>query len=202
MILEAISFSTGKYRSESESESKTLRKEDVKVVESGTAAARRKALEEYAEEAKKSHTNSPKVLQDDAPVLKPGRAANTRARLEKMSSEEKVIDKEVDLNTPKSGLASARRARFEERARQASVEEGIYYVRVSPVLVRLCWLRCELNFLVCPALAPRPTARTARRSKWPEPNTNYRQRRGELRKSTSTDEEAGSSVERKNAKVG
>jgi hypothetical protein len=50
-------------------------------------------------------------------------------------------------------------------------------------------------------LAPRQTARTARRSKWPEPNTNYRQRKGELRKSVSTDEEGGVSVERENAKV-
>ena len=96
----------------------------MKTVESGTAAARRKALEEYAEEAKKSHTTSPKMLQEDAPVLKRGKAANTRAKLEKMSSEERVLEKEVDVNTPKSGTALERRAKFEEKARQASVDEG------------------------------------------------------------------------------
>ena len=50
-------------------------------------------------------------------------------------------------------------------------------------------------------LVPKRTSRTARRSKWPEPNTNYRQRRAELRKSVSTDEEGSSGVERENAKV-
>jgi hypothetical protein len=41
-----------------------------------------------------------------------------------MSSEERILEKEVDVNTPKSGTASERRAKFEEKARQASVEEG------------------------------------------------------------------------------
>ena len=98
--------------------------DDVEVVETGTAAARRKELEVYAEEAKKGVTNSPKVLEEDAPVLKPGRAANTRARLERLSSEEKILEKTIDVNTPKTGTASERRAKFEEKARQASVEEG------------------------------------------------------------------------------
>jgi hypothetical protein len=116
---------TGKYHSESDEENKKSAKEDdLGTVESGTAAARRKALEDYAEEAKKNHPNSPNVLKEDAPVLKPGKAANTRAKLERMSSEERILEKEVDVNTPKSGTASERRAKFEEKARQASVEEG------------------------------------------------------------------------------
>ena len=115
----------GKYHSESDEENKHETKvDDLESVECGTAAARRKALEDYAEETKKSHTNSPKVLEEDAPVLKRGKAANTRAKLEKMSSEERALEKTVDVNTPKSGTALERRAKFEEKARQASIEEG------------------------------------------------------------------------------
>ena len=121
----------GKYHSESDEENKKPSKdEDLGTVESGTAAARRKALEEYAEEAKKIHTHSPKVLEEDAPVLKPGKAADTRAKLVKMSSEERILEKEVDVNTPKSGTASERRAKFEEKARKASVEEGSLFLLI------------------------------------------------------------------------
>lgn len=95
---------------------------DLEAVECGRAAARRKALEEYAEEAKRSHTSSRRLLEEDAPVLKVGKAANTRAKLERMSSEEKIIEKGVDVNAPKTGTASERRARFEEKAKKASVE--------------------------------------------------------------------------------
>ena len=125
---------TGKYHSESDEENKKQTKDDdLGSVESGTAAARRKALEEYAEEAKKSHTTSPKALEEDAPVLKRGKAANTRAKLERMSSEEKVLEKAIDVNTPKTGTALERRAKFEEKARQASVEEGNI---LQPVFLR------------------------------------------------------------------
>lgn len=115
----------GKYHSESDEESrKPPKDEDLEGVESGTAAARRKALQDYAEETSKTHTSSPNVLEEDAPVLKAGKAASTRAKLVKMSSEERVLEKEVDVNAPKSGTAFERRAKFEEKARQASVEEG------------------------------------------------------------------------------
>ena len=118
-------FFVGRYHSESDEDNrKPPKDDDLESVESGTAAARRKALQDYAEETSKTHTNSPKVLEEDAPVLKVGKAATTRAKLEKMSSEERIVEKEVDVNAPKTGTASERRAKFEEKARQASVDEG------------------------------------------------------------------------------
>ena len=126
----SVGFFPGKYHSESDEENrKPPKDENLETVESGTAAARRKALQDYAEETQKTHTNSPKVLAEDAPVLKPGKAASTRAKLERMSSEERVVEKEVDFNAPKTGTASERRAKFEEKARQASVDEGAYILQ-------------------------------------------------------------------------
>ena len=142
--------------------------EDKDVVESGTAATRRRALEEYAEEAKKSKRASRKALEKEGVDLSPGRTATTRAKLVKKASEEKILEKEVDKNTPKHGTASERRAKFEEKAKQSFDE------------------------------VPKHSSRSGRQSKWPEPKTNYRQRR-ELKTSTSMDEES-SAVEKENAK--
>lgn len=162
-------FKAGNVNVSSDSESKTRKQDDKEVVESGTAASRRKALEEYAEEARKSKSANSKVLEEDGVVLRPGSAASTRAKLERMSSEEKVLEKEIDNNAPKRGTASERRAKFEERARKSSSSDE----------------------------SSKHTTRTERRSKWPEPKTNYRQRRAQLKTSFSTDEET---VEKENAK--
>ena len=146
------------------------------MVEVGTAASRRKALEDYAEEAKKSHIASSHALEDEGMVPKPGSAASTRAKLERMSSEEKVIEKEVDENTPKQGTAAEKRAKFEQKARMSKSED----------------LLSSFDDGV---------KRTHRRSKWPEPKTNYRERRG-MKKSTSLDEgqTTATMVEKENAK--